>query len=233
MQGEHKTGSRTAFRGRLRDKRRVAVPRASGTNPSGAQAARVCPPAAHPSLPIACRSKPWLPSSWCVANPIGWQPSRPTSRLWRCWQRWAGMGRPTGCMDALWVFWSVHSCVAECLNSPKSQLQPALNSVLYIMYRIQSTVNCTMHRDSSPAYVPGQAQSMRYWRRQIPGFALGTQRSATRLVSAGARIGAPWKDWMMTSPGPRAPQGPARDMQFCAGNERPVGWLWLVPMDPG
>ena len=50
---------------------------------------------------------------------------------------------------------------------------------------------------------------------------LGTERrerSAARWVSAGARIGAPCKDWMMTSPGPGVPH----DMQFCEGNEPPV-----------
>ena len=37
---------------------------------------------------------------------------------------------------------------------------------------------------------------------------------------------------MMTSPGPRAPQGPARDMQFCEGNEPPFRWLWLALAGP-
>ena len=53
---------------------------------------------------------------------------------------------------------------------------------------------------------------------------LGTERrerSATRLVSAGARIGASCKDWMMTSPGPGAP-GPRARHAILRGKRAPL-----------
>ena len=239
MQGEHKTGRRTAFIRRLRDgKRRVAVPRASGANPSGAQAARVRPPAAHPPLPIACRSKPWLPSSGAWPTRSVGSPAGPPPAFGGVGS--AGHGQTK--LDAWMLFIlecleSVHSCVEECLGSPKIQRQPALN-ILYCIVRTEYRVvyRCTTHRDSSSAYVPGRAQSMRYWRRSkfqvLHSGRRGAKRSATRLVSAGARIGAPWKRLDDDESRPQGPQGPARDMQFCEGNEPPFRWLWLALAGP-
>ncbi len=204
---------------RLRDdKQRVAVPRASGTNPSGAQAARVRPHAVgwvriFSPLPAVQKSWPPWSGAWAVANSIRWQPSHPPPIP-------LTVGGVGSAGQSVW---------ADRMDALQRR------GMLGHFYRIQSPV-CPMsivpmHQDSSAAYRV---------RPNLRGIGAGADsRFCTRDGEARA-VGSPlglgrrpdWCALQRLDDDESRPRGPARHaiLRGKRAPSAPFGWL---RMDPG